>query len=168
MPYSDLTLAGFATAVAERTAAPASGSATAVAAALAAALAELTARFSNDTASVEEALRLRARLFALADEDASAYAEFMQTRSEEARRRTVDVPLELARTAASVSGLAERLERDGNPRLVGDAAAAATLARAAVVAAARLVELNLGGADDPRGAEARALAADAEDSSDGG
>jgi formiminotetrahydrofolate cyclodeaminase len=54
--------------------------------------------------------------------------------------------------------LAERLERTGNRRLVGDAAAANLLARAAVRAAARLVEVNLEGRDDPRGARARGLA----------
>lgn len=158
MPYSDLTLDGFAAAVAERTPAPASGSATAVAAALAAALVELTARFSDDDAAGEEALRLRGRLFALADEDASAYTEFMRTRSDEARSRTVDVPLELAETAAAVLRLAERLERETRPPVMGDAAAAAVLARAAVVAAARLVEINLGGRDDPRAARAAELA----------
>jgi formiminotetrahydrofolate cyclodeaminase len=158
MPYEDLSLAEFAAAVAERTPAPASGSATAVAAALAAALAELTARFSDDDSAVDEARSLRERLLALADEDAAAYSEFMRTRSAEARSWTVDVPLELARTAASVERLAERLEREGNPNLVGDAEAARLLARAAVAVGARLVELNVGASDDPRAAEARELA----------
>jgi formiminotetrahydrofolate cyclodeaminase len=159
MPYAELSIAQFLAAVGDRTPAPASGSATAIAAALAASLAELTARFSDDDAAVEEALRVRTRLLALADEDAEAYAEFVHTKSEEARDRTIDVPLELAESAASVARLATRLERDGNPRLVGDAAAARVLAEAAARAAARLVELNLGGADDPRGARARELAA---------
>lgn len=158
MPYADLSLAEFCTAVAERTPAPASGAATAVVAALAAALVELTARFSDDEAARAEALRLREQLLALADADAYAYAEFMRTRSDEARSRTIDVPLELAEAAAAVAGLAERLEREGNLRLVGDAAAAAVLARAAVASAARLVELNLGGRADPRGDRAGELA----------
>jgi formiminotetrahydrofolate cyclodeaminase len=154
-----MTLDAFAAVVGERTPAPASGSATAVAAALAAALVELTARFSDDEAARDEALRLRGELLALADEDAAAYAAFMRTRSDEARDRTIDVPLALAEAAATVARLAERLEREGNPRLVGDAAAGAVLARAAVVTAARLVELNLGARDDARGERARALAA---------
>jgi formiminotetrahydrofolate cyclodeaminase len=158
VPYRDLTIDEFAAAVGERTAAPASGSATAVAAALAAALVELTARFSDDEAARDEALRLRRELLALADADADAYAAYMRTRSDEARDRTIDVPLELAEAASAVTALAERLEREGNPRLVGDAAAAAELARAAVTSAARLVELNLGGRDDPRGRRARELA----------
>jgi formiminotetrahydrofolate cyclodeaminase len=158
VPYRDLTIAEFADAVGERTSAPASGSATAVAAALAAALVELTARFSDDTRARDEAVRLRARLLALADEDAAAYTEFMATRSEEARSRTVDVPAELAEAAAAVARLGERLEREGNPRLVGDAAAAVELARAAVRVGARLVELNLDGREDRRGARTRELA----------
>jgi formiminotetrahydrofolate cyclodeaminase len=158
VPYRDLTLDEFAAAVGERTPAPASGSATAVAAALAAALVEMTARFSDEEAARDEALRLRGRLLALADEDAAAYAEFVRTRSDEARSRTIDVPLALAEAAASVARLAERLEREGNPRLVGDAAAAAALARAAVATAARLVELNVGGRHDAREARARELA----------
>ena len=82
----------------------------------------------------------------------------MRTRSDEARSRTVDVPLELAEAAAAVARLGARLEREGNPRLVGDASAAVELARAAVRVGARLVELNLEGRDDPRAARARALA----------
>ena len=159
MPYAELTVGEFAAAVGERSPAPASGSATAVAAAFAAALAELTARFSDDERAVTESVRLRERLLALADEDAAAYTEFMRTRSDEARSRTVDVPLELAETAAAVVRLATRLEREGNPNLVGDAAAAVELGRAAVRVGARLVEINLGGSDDRRGARARELAA---------
>src|SRR5205823_4514003 len=123
MSYARQSIADFAAAVAERTPAPASGSAVAVAAALGAALAELTARFS--------------------DEPAAAYAEFMRTKSDEARRRTIEVPLELARTAVEVARIADRLEREGNPRLVGDAASASALAHASVRAAARLAQINL-------------------------
>lgn len=157
MAYARLPIAAFADAVGERTPAPASGSATAVAAALAAALVELVARFSGDEQALEEALRLRGELLVLADEDASAYAEFMRTRSDDARERTIDVPLELAEAAAALVRLADRLEDAGNPRLVGDAAAAGLLARACVRVAARLVELNLAAPDDPRGARAREL-----------
>lgn len=157
MRHADLSIAEFAALVGERSPAPASGSATAVVAALAAALAELTARFSDDDDAVEEAVGLRTRLLALGDEDAAAYTEFMRTSSDGARDRTIDVPLELAETAAAVARLGERLEREGSERLVGDAAAAAELARAAVRVAARLVELNLEGRTDPRGSRAREL-----------
>jgi formiminotetrahydrofolate cyclodeaminase len=81
----------------------------------------------------------------------------MRTRSDEARSRTVDVPLELAETAAAIVRLGTRLEREGNPNLVGDAAAAVELARAAVRVGARLVELNLRGRDDRRSRRAQEL-----------
>jgi formiminotetrahydrofolate cyclodeaminase len=158
MTYANLSVAEFAAAVGERSPAPASGSATAVTAALAAALAELTAHFAGDEEARAEAGRLRKRLLALADEDAAAYAEFMETRSEPARSRTVDVPLELAEHAAAIAALADRLEHEVGPPVGGDAAAAAMLARAAVRVAARLVEINLGGREDPRLARARELA----------
>jgi formiminotetrahydrofolate cyclodeaminase len=160
VPYAELTIAQFLDALGERSPAPAGGSAIAVAAALAAGLVELTARFSGDNDAVAESARLRDRLLALADEDAAAFAEYMRTRGEEARSRTVDVPLELAEAAAAVARLGERLERAGNPRLVGDAAAAGLIGRSAARAAARLVELNLGGRDDARGERARELAAE--------
>jgi formiminotetrahydrofolate cyclodeaminase len=158
VPYAELPLGAFVAAVSDPTPAPAGGSATAVAAALAAALVELTARLSDDEEARREAALLRRRLLALADDDAAAYAEFLRSGTEEARSRTVDVPLELAEAAVAVAELAERLEREGNPRLVADASAASLLARAAAGAAARLVELNLDGRDDPRDARARALA----------
>lgn len=156
--YGQFSLADFVAAVGERGPAPASGSATAVVAALAAALVELTARLSNDGEALVEARRLREQLLALADEDAEAYAEFIRTKSPEARSRTVDVPLALAEAAARVAELADRLEVTGNQRLVGDAAAASFLAEAAVRVGARLVELNLGDRPDPRGVRARELA----------
>jgi methenyltetrahydrofolate cyclohydrolase len=159
MRSARLSLAEFVAAVGERTPAPASGSATAVAAALAAALVELTARFSDEDDAVEEAVRLRGRLLELADEDADAYAEFMRSRSDEARDRTIDVPLELAEAAFALVPLADRLAREGNQTARGDAEAGADLARAAVRAATRLVEHNLDNPNDPRGTRARQLAA---------
>jgi methenyltetrahydrofolate cyclohydrolase len=159
MRSARLTVADFVAAVGERTPAPASGSATAVAAALAAALVELTARFSDEDEAVEEAVRLRGRLLELADEDADAYAEFMRSRSAEARDRTIDVPLELAEAAFALVPLADRLAREGNQTARGDAEAAADLARAAVRAATRLVDHNVANPNDPRGARARELAA---------
>jgi formiminotetrahydrofolate cyclodeaminase len=147
MPYAHVSLAQFAAAVADRTPGPAGGSTLAVTAALGAALAELSARLSDDEAAADDAARLRRRLFELADEDASAYAEFMRTKTDEARARTIAVPQEIAEHAASVAELATRLEREGNPRLEGDATAARLLATAAEEGAARLVELNRAAAD---------------------
>ena len=147
MAYAKQEIGAFAAAVGEQTPAPASGSAIAVAAALAAALVELSARFSDDEAITGEAVQLRKRLLELADEDAEAYAAFMETRSDEARRRTIEVPAELAERAARVAELGERLAREGNERLVGDADAAVLIAGAAAAAAARLIEINRAEAD---------------------
>jgi formiminotetrahydrofolate cyclodeaminase len=142
VPYARDSIETFAAAVGERSPAPASGAALAVAAALAAALVELTARFSGEDPT--DAVRRRDRLLELADEDAAAYTEFMRTKSDEARARTIAVPQEIADLAAAVSNAAERLEREGNPHLEGDATAARHLADAARRAATRLVELNRG------------------------
>ena len=141
-PYAQSSIAAFAAAVGEHSPAPASGSALAVAGALAAALAELTARATQDEAGVVEAVELRTRLLALADEDAAAYAAFTADRNDETRKRIVDVPLDLVEAAERVAALAERLERQANRTLAGDAAAAIDVARAVARAAARLTEIN--------------------------
>jgi formiminotetrahydrofolate cyclodeaminase len=60
-----------------------------------------------------------------------------------ALRRAAEVPLAIAETAADVAALAALAARDGAASVRGDAWAAATLAEAAGVAAARLVHVNL-------------------------
>ena len=139
MPFSELL-----DRIGERTPAPASGAAAALAGALAAALVELAARFSEDDEALARALELRARLLELADEDAAAYADFMRTRSDEDRARTIDVPLAVAAAAGETAALAERLAEHGRASVVGDALVAAELARAAARGASLLVELNRG------------------------
>lgn len=126
----------------ERTPAPASGSAAALTGALAAALVELSARFSEDEEALARARELGARLVALADEDAEAYAAYMRTRSDADRNRTIDVPLAVAEAAAETAALAERLAEHGNRSVAGDALVAAELAHAAARSAVALVELN--------------------------
>jgi formiminotetrahydrofolate cyclodeaminase len=128
--------------IGERTPAPASGAAAALAGALAAALVELAARFSEDEEALARALELRERFVALADDDAAAYADFMRTRSDEDRARTIAVPLAVADAAAETAALGERLAEHGRPSTVGDALVAAELARAAARSATLLVELN--------------------------
>lgn len=152
------TIGGYLDALAARTPAPASGSGTAVAGAIAAAVAGLAAAFSNDEAAAGELRLLQTRLAALADEDAAAYSAYMETRSDEARERTIEVPLEIAESGAAVRALAEGLAAHGNPSVRGDAEAAAELAGAVARIGARLVEINLGGGGDPRLARARAAA----------
>jgi len=127
-----------------RTPAPASGAAAAYTGALAAALVELAARFSEDDEALARALELRAQLLELADDDAAAYADFMLTRSDEDRSRTIEVPLAVAAAAEQVSVLAERLAEHGRGSVRGDALVAVELARAAGRSASLLAELNRG------------------------
>lgn len=143
-----------------RTPAPASGSGAAVAGAIAAALVELAARFSDQREVADRLVDLRARLVELADRDAEAYTAFMHTKSDEDRDRTIDVPLAIAEAAREVWLLAQALAEGGNPRVAGDAEAGAELAAAVTRVGARLVEINLAGADDPRLERARSAAVD--------
>jgi methenyltetrahydrofolate cyclohydrolase len=159
--YSQQTIAEFLDAVGARTPAPAAGSATAVAAALAAALVELAANVSGDEAGAAAARALRGGLLTLADEDASAFAAFLDSGSQRSRSRTIDVPLAIAETAAEIAALAGRVAADGKRAVHGDAQAAAELARAAVLAATRLVRINIGEEQDERGVRADELAREA-------
>jgi formiminotetrahydrofolate cyclodeaminase len=153
------TVRSYLDALGARTPAPASGSGAALTGAIAAALAELAARFSDDGETAERLVELRARLSALADEDAEAYTAFMQTRSDADRSRTIDVPLAMAEAASEVAILARNLAAHGNPRVAGDAEAGAELAAAVTRVGARLVEINLAGTDDSRLARAGAAVA---------
>ena len=129
-------------AIGARTPAPASGAAAALTGALAAALVELAARFSEDDEALARALELRARLLELADEDAAAYTDYLRTRSDEDRQRTIEIPLAVAAAAAETAALAERLAADGRPSVKGDALVAAELARAGARSAELLAALN--------------------------
>jgi methenyltetrahydrofolate cyclohydrolase len=141
---------------------PGGGGSAAVATAMAAALVEMASGLSTD--QVEDAADvgaaaggIRRRALTLADEDAAAYGRVLagyrlpRDREAEARGQEIRealegataVPLEIARLAADVAGLGNRLVAGGNPNLEGDATAAVLLARAAARAAARLVELNV-------------------------
>jgi formiminotetrahydrofolate cyclodeaminase len=139
---SDLRVGEFLAALGERTPAPASGAATAVTAAFAAGLVELAARYADDEATVTRAKALATRLVQLADEDAEAYTMFIESGSDEARRRTIEVPEEIAKHADEVERLARRIGAELTSSVVGDAEAAAELAVAAARVARRLAELN--------------------------
>jgi methenyltetrahydrofolate cyclohydrolase len=142
VPLSELRVAEFLAALGEQTPAPASGSATALTGALAAALAELAARFAGDEEAVAEAKSLVTRLVELADEDVAAYTAFMADRSEATRRRIIEVPERIAARADEVAELADRVKDQLRSSVVGDAAAAAELARSAARVARGLAELN--------------------------
>jgi formiminotetrahydrofolate cyclodeaminase len=139
---SELRVNELLAALGERTPAPASGAAAALTGALAASLVELAGRFADDETAVARARALGRRLTELADEDAAAYAAFMQTRSDEARRRTIEVPEEIAANADEVERLAGQLAAQLTSSVAGDAEAAGELARVAARVARRLVELN--------------------------
>jgi formiminotetrahydrofolate cyclodeaminase len=142
MSLSERTVGEFLAALGERTPTPASGAATALTAALAAALVELAARFAGDEESVVSAKTLWSRLAELGDEDGAAYAAFMAARTEEHRARIIAVPEEIAAAADEVAALAEHVRAQLETSVVGDAEAAAELARAAARVARRLAELN--------------------------
>jgi formiminotetrahydrofolate cyclodeaminase len=132
----------FLAALGERTPAPASGAAAALTAAFAASLVELAASFADDEAAITRAKALSTRLMQLADEDAAAYTAFMECGSEETRRRTIEVPEEIATKADEVAQLAGRVGAQLTSTVVGDAEAAEELAHAAARVARRLAELN--------------------------
>jgi len=139
---SERTVGEFLAALGERTPTPASGAATALTAALAAALVELAGRFAGDEPSVIRAKALWSRLAELADEDAEAYEAFMAGRTDPTRARIIAVPEEIAAAADEVVVLAEHVKAQLRTSVVGDAEAAAELARAAAHVARRLAELN--------------------------
>ena len=66
----------------------------------------------------------------------------MAERSEHNRARIVEVPEEIAACADEVATLAEHVKAQLTSSVVGDAEAAAELARAAARVARRLAELN--------------------------
>jgi formiminotetrahydrofolate cyclodeaminase len=139
---SELRVGEFLAALGERTPAPASGAATALTAAFAAALVELAARFADDEAAVMRSKALAARLTRLADEDAEAYTAFMAAKTDDARRRIIEVPEQVAASADEVARLADEVGTKLTSSVAGDAEAAGELSRAAARVARRLAELN--------------------------
>jgi len=142
MSLSERSVGEFLAALGERTPTPASGGATAVTAAFAAALVELAGRFAKDEESVVRAKALSSRLVELADEDAAAFTAFMADRNDETRARIIAVPEEIARLADETAELAGHVRAQLKTSVVGDADAAAELARAAARVARNLAALN--------------------------
>jgi len=134
---------------------PAGGSAAALAATMAAGLVRLVARVSGDWADAPgvaaQASALGDRALALADDDHRVYARAMaelasperDTALGAALRRAAEVPLQIAETAADVAILASLAAEEGSETVRADAWAAAALAEAATVSAAKLVHVNL-------------------------
>ena len=156
----EVTLAGLQLsrlpeALAEAGPGPAGGSAAAVAACMAAGLVRLVGRVSEDwddaPGVAAQAAALGDRSLALADDDHRAYARAMAELAAPGRdaslgaalRHAAEIPLQIAETAADVAILAALAAKEGSETVRGDAWAAAVLAEAASVAAARLVHVNL-------------------------
>jgi methenyltetrahydrofolate cyclohydrolase len=153
---------------------PGSGWVAGVSAALAAALVAKSAARSEGWSDAEgaraQAIDLRDRLLALAQQDALAYERALTSLERRdsglarALARAAEVPLSIGEAATDAAMLAaEAAERaDGAAR--ADAAAAACLAAGAAQAASRLVEINLATLpEDDRLARARLTAEAASD-----
>jgi len=160
----------FLDALAEGTSAPGGGSAAAYAGATGAALVAMVARLTLGKkkyaaveaqmyALLEKAEDLRARLKAAIQEDAQAFSKVMEafklpkdtdeetaarlTAIEEATLEAARVPLETARLAVEVMGLAAQCVAAGNLSAISDGATGAALAGAALTGAGYNVRINI-------------------------
>ncbi|MQM39058.1 hypothetical protein KBTX_03080 [wastewater metagenome] len=165
-------IAGFLEALAARRSAPSGGAGAGLSLATAAALAAMAARFADtrmaDAAALAgEADAIRERALVLMDVDAESFAPVLKASRwgdagalEDALEAACEVPLEVLETALRLCRMGDRLVREGNPRLVGDARAAVALAAGAGRAAAALIDENLDGdRDDGLAARTEALVA---------
>lgn len=175
MKLSELTVKGFVEELASDSPAPGGGSVAALAASLGAALASMVGsltvgkeKYRENWEAMEEVRtsgnELHARLLELMEADTEAFNAFMAalklpkaTDEEKAVRReamqkatrgAIDVPFRTLRCCADVIALAATAAAKGNPNAVTDAGTAAVLARAAAVAAAYNVKINLMGLKD--------------------
>jgi glutamate formiminotransferase/formiminotetrahydrofolate cyclodeaminase len=169
-PLTDLTVRRLVERLATSDPVPGGGSAAALAGALGAALVGMVVELSTGRPGAvghQEALAqiggaaatARAELLELAELDAAAYAAVVRARrlpresdderqTRDARladavREATRVPLETARVAAGVFGLAELLAPIGSRNAVSDVGVAALLAATALRGAALNVEINL-------------------------
>ena len=113
---------------------------------------------------IERCDAIRASALELASEDAEAYGNVMAayglprgSDAERSTRRTAiarasehasRVPLRVAAAAAEVIGLAAETATNGNPNVISDAGAGASLARTAIRISEMNVQANLGSIDD--------------------
>lgn len=121
-------------------------------------LALLTATTAGLPELAQRARSLRDRAAPLAEADAAAYRDFLATRSEEARGRTIELPLQMAELAADTTEVAAETALAAAGPVAGDATVGAMLAETAAHAAALLVRMN-GGGEAAAGAADRAARA---------
>lgn len=172
--------ASFLDALAAGTPAPGGGSAAAYAGAMGAALVAMVARLTlgkKKYAEVQDQMneillqaeRLRRELTAAVDEDAAAFEGIMaafklpkETEEQQAARlaaieqatlTAIRVPLATAEKAVKVLALAERCVALGNANAITDAASAAAMARAALIAAGYNVRINVNSLSDKAAGE---------------
>lgn len=172
--------ASFLDALAAGTPAPGGGSAAAYAGAMGAALVAMVARLTlgkKKYAEVQDQMneillqaeRLRRELTAAVDEDAAAFEGIMaafklpkETEEQQAARlaaieqatlTAIRVPLATAEKAVKVLVLAERCVALGNANAITDAASAAAMARAALIAAGYNVRINVNSLSDKAAGE---------------
>jgi methenyltetrahydrofolate cyclohydrolase len=176
----DLSVRGLLDEIASEAPTPGGGALAALTGAAAAGLVEMAARNSTDWelagAVVAQAKVLRERLAELAPLNDEVYEQALAALSlheevdHRSRRaligtsleRAAAFPLGIAEAASNVAELAAVVAEEGDPRVRGDAAAAAMLALGATRAAAHLVEINLGVLEhDERLVRATRFAADA-------
>jgi formiminotetrahydrofolate cyclodeaminase len=173
--------------LAARTPTPSGGAAAAVALAAAAALASMVARFSSDLlvdseelAGAADSARCRALELASADEAVVAAvvpasagagdhdgARIGPLDAHAAALQAAHVPLEMVRLAAELRPLLDRLHRDGNQRLAGDAQVGIELLVGAAAGAAALVRIDAERLDGPERYELLAALVAAEEQTRG-
>jgi formiminotetrahydrofolate cyclodeaminase len=176
VPFTEQTLGGVLERLAAPRPVPGGGAAAALAGALAAALVEM----ASPAPERERAAALRARLAALADEDAAGYSRVLEAgrlpaddparpgQLREALSHAAEAPLGVVEAAAEVAASAAGVAAHGRPAVRGDAVTAVLLAEAAARAATGLVVINLEEEpEDPRLARARAGADAAEAAREG-
>jgi hypothetical protein len=112
---------------------------------LAAGLAVVTACVAGRADLAQRAQAMAEQAAPLAAADAEAYQDFLRTRSDEARERTIDLPLRMAYLAADAAEIAAEAAAAAEGPVGGDAKVGTLLAEAAARAAALLVRVNGGG-----------------------
>lgn len=177
MAYADQSVHAFLAALASDAPTPGGGTGAAVVGATGAALVGMLAaltvgrpKYAADEALmraiVEQAAEHRARLLALADEDARSYDAVSAayklpkgTEAEAAARKAaiqaalkgaIEPPLRVMEVCADLVSLAKAAVAKGNPNAASDGAAGAEFARAAMTVAAYNVRINLVAVDDER------------------
>lgn len=148
---------------------PGAGSAAALSGAVAGSLLQAAARYAIKAAGrgrgsdflekaealLEEARERSRRLSLAVDEDAVAFEQYWQARTDEALRPAIDVPLRIAHECVALAGIGLELYDRGSRSARGEAATALLSAVASGEAAVSIARFNLGAARDPSWLDSR-------------